>query len=163
MDDYMAKPINFDELAAVVRRLLRGGQGDAGRAAPAPSGPDAAILDPRAAMERLGIDEGAYAPILAVSLKEIERRMGLCRQALDTGNMVDLALHAHTLKSTTSTIGAMQSAVTARRLEHAADAGRRDEAHVAFGILEKELCEVSRRIRTAQSGIPTPNPAPPAV
>ncbi|QLA17824.1 response regulator [Desulfolutivibrio sulfoxidireducens] len=169
MDDYMAKPINFDELAAVIRRMLRGGGGARGldRLAPGktPAGADACetVLDTKAAMTRLGIDENGYAPILAVSLREIEKRRSLCQAALRDGNMADLALHAHTLKSTMSIIGAEKSAGSARRLEHAADAGSREEAAFFLEVLEREMDEVNRRIQAAQSGTITPNPASPAV
>jgi signal transduction histidine kinase/DNA-binding NarL/FixJ family response regulator/transcriptional regulator with XRE-family HTH domain/HPt (histidine-containing phosphotransfer) domain-containing protein len=167
MDDYVAKPINFSELAKVIRRLLP--DGGEPRRAPSPGAPSAlaapaddaapCVLDTRAAMERLGIDEAGYAPILAVSAREIDKRLHLCRTALAAGNMTDLALHAHTLKSTTSTIGAVKGAECAKNLEHAADAGKTDEAAALLNDLEKELGAVSACIQTAQSRTATTNQA----
>ncbi|WP_211922279.1 Hpt domain-containing protein, partial [Desulfolutivibrio sulfodismutans] len=119
------------------------------------------ILDTRAAMERLGIDPAGYAPILAVSAREIDKRLELCRTALAQGNLADLALHAHTLKSTTSTIGAGQGAQYARSLEHAADAGKLDEAAAHLRDLEKELHEVAVCIQAALRQITTVKPAGP--
>ncbi len=170
MDEYLTKPINFGELAAIIRRLLPGDGEPAAAACPAPrphhapSGPSpSAVLDTRAAMERLGIDAAGYAPILAVSAREIERRLALCRTAMAGGNLADLALHAHTLKSTTSTIGAVESAEYARHLEHAADAGKTDEAAACLDALETELRKVAACIQDAQREIDTEKPTPPTL
>jgi len=166
MDEYVAKPINFSELAGVIRRLLPGNGERRPDPAPSAAPPSRSVgaapipvLDTRAAMERLGIDEAGYAPILAVSVQEIDKRLRLCRTALDEGKLSELALHAHTLKSTTSTIGAMKGSEYARALEHAADAGKVDEAVAFFHELEKELGAVTSCIRAAQSCHITSNPA----
>jgi len=173
MDEYLTKPINFKELAAIIQRLAPArektpsppGPGPA-RPAPLPPAspgeePPQPVLDTQAAMERLGIDPAGYAPILAVSAREIDKRLELCRAALADGNLADLALHAHTLKSTTSTIGAMKSAQYARSLEHAADAGKIDEAASHLRDLEKELRAVVCSIQAAQREITTTQPAGP--
>ncbi|MEF3697908.1 ATP-binding protein [Desulfolutivibrio sp.] len=171
MDEYMTKPINFAELAAIIQRLLP----SPGKtppvpppvAPPPPGGPadmpSHSILDTRAAMERLGIDPAGYAPILAVSAREIDKRLELCRMALADKNLTDLALHAHTLKSTTSTIGAVKGAQYARSLEHAADAGKLDEAAAHLRDLEKELHEVAVCIQAAMRQITTVKPAGPTL
>ncbi|QLA12735.1 ATP-binding protein [Desulfolutivibrio sulfodismutans] len=173
MDEYLTKPINFAELAAIIQRLLpsQGKTPPAPPPAPSPVAPQPPagptdtsphnILDTRAAMERLGIDPAGYAPILAVSAREIDKRLELCRTALAQGNLADLALHAHTLKSTTSTIGAGQGAQYARSLEHAADAGKLDEAAAHLRDLEKELHEVAVCIQAALRQITTVKPAGP--
>jgi HPt (histidine-containing phosphotransfer) domain-containing protein len=77
--------------------------------------------------------------------------------------MTDLALHAHTLKSTTSTIGAVESAEYARHLEHAADAGKTDEAAACLDALETELRKVAACIQDAQREIDTEKPTPPTL
>jgi len=171
MDEYLTKPINFAELATIIQRLLPS-QGKtpptpAPAATPPPVGPadmpPHSVLDTRAAMDRLGIDPAGYAPILAVSAREIDKRLELCRTALAEGNLSDLALHAHTLKSTTSTIGAVQGAHYARSLEHAADAGKLDEAAAHLRDLEKELHEVAFCIQAAMRQITTVKPAGPTL
>jgi HPt (histidine-containing phosphotransfer) domain-containing protein len=76
--------------------------------------------------------------------------------------MGDLDLHANTLKSTASTIGASQCAEFARRLEHAAAAGKSDEAELFLGVLERYVREVVRSIQDAHPGTTTFSPASPA-
>lgn len=163
MDEYMSKPINFDELAAVVRRMLRGRKEASGPQKTSFMKDPDAVLDTATAMTRLGIDENGYVPILAVSVRELENRLNQCQGALRGGNMNDLALHAHTLKSTSSTIGASQCTEFARLLEQAAAAGKSDEAELFLGVLERYVREVVRRIQDAHPGTTNLSPASPAV
>ncbi len=160
MDAYVGKPVNLDELAATIDRIARpadGGlpQGTAERG-PAPetagrcaeNGP-LGVLDLDWALSRLGIDRGAFQPILAISLDEFRKRAEAARIALAGGDMPSLAIDAHTLKSTAATIGAGECRELATELERAAAAGNAETAWALLSRLEAAYATV----RAAVSGL----------
>ncbi len=123
MNGYIGKPVNLEELAEVIARLAAP---QPGKAAPPSSGPDTppdgpeGVLDVSWALERLGIERGMYAPILATSLDETSRRLEAAEAAVRAGDAEELRLHAHTLKSTAAAMGAGECLQLARELENAA-------------------------------------------
>ena len=54
----------------------------------------------------MGIDQATFEPILAISLGEFQNRLGRAAEALTSGDLAGLALHAHTLKSTAASMPA---------------------------------------------------------
>ena len=154
MNDYVSKPVNLDELAGTISRLTASRQPVGGAPAPAPapaakasdSGP-CGILDLHWAMQRMGIDQATFEPILAISLCEFQNRMGAAEKALTTGDLATLAINAHTLKSTTAAIGAAECRELAIQLEQAAKQGHTEQAGLLLTRLRTGFAEVQAALQ----------------
>jgi HPt (histidine-containing phosphotransfer) domain-containing protein len=125
MDDYLTKPFNQEQLKTVLERWCPGGtdQGTAIAAAPAPAAPapPAVALDPNAlasirALQRegrpdiLGKAVGTYlatSPTLLQGLQE----------AVAAGDSTGVQKAAHTLKSSSATLGAQALADLCKTME----------------------------------------------
>jgi CheY-like chemotaxis protein/HPt (histidine-containing phosphotransfer) domain-containing protein len=147
MNDYVSKPVNLDELAAMITRLTearRAGTLATPRPAPqsaaarAPSG----VLDVDWAIRRMGIDQESFGPILAVSLGEFQHRLDAAGKALAKADMAELALCAHTLKSTAAAIGAGDCLALAVELEQTARSGLSEPAKALLSRLETAFSAV---------------------
>jgi PAS domain S-box-containing protein len=147
MDDFLAKPIQFAELAAALNKCqARPATGKANQEHPAdkdhpadkgqpeaqeqPSEPVQPIFDP-AALQRLrntlGSQADAMLPGLIDSfLKDAPRLIADARRYWEQEQAVDLRRTAHTLKSNSATFGAMALSALARELEYKARDGALD-------------------------------------
>ena len=129
MDDYVAKPVNLEELSHMIDRLASRGPRNAARSSsvsPAdgalsgkPADGPADGLDVAWAMRRLGIERELYEQILATSLGEFQKRLDAAGAALASGDKAGVRLHAHTLKSIAATMGAGECLRLAVALEQA--------------------------------------------
>lgn len=89
--------------------------------------------------ERLGVDWEELPQYLRISLDEMDRRVELCRSALENGKMSEAALHAHTLKSTSNSLSLERCRALAQQMEKAATSGEREEAGRLLGRYENAL------------------------
>ncbi|MFZ5812423.1 MAG: ATP-binding protein [Thermodesulfobacteriota bacterium] len=103
MNDYVAKPVNFFELEALIERLL------AQRLPPTESATQSDIppllFDKGLAIRRLGIDTDTFAPIFQAAMDEFRERLDDLLRAAQQGDLPHVRTHAHTLKSICGTIG----------------------------------------------------------
>jgi signal transduction histidine kinase/DNA-binding NarL/FixJ family response regulator len=96
MDSYMAKPVNFFELEALIGRLLS--------QAPAVS-TARPLFDRETAGRRMGIDDRTLAPIFQAALEEFEELIEGLRRSAAVGDIAALRACAHTLRSVGATLG----------------------------------------------------------
>ncbi|WP_449243018.1 7TM diverse intracellular signaling domain-containing protein [Desulfovibrio sp.] len=156
MDGYVVKPVNFPELNDLLQRLARG-EREAGRTAPPPAPPPIRdpetlpVLDRAGAMRLMGIDQSTYEAVLDHSLQEMERRLTLARQAMESGDDAALTLHAHTIKGTAAGMGAERCAHHALRLHDAAKAGERETAARALETLAAEFQSLQQAIASSET------------
>jgi signal transduction histidine kinase/CheY-like chemotaxis protein/HPt (histidine-containing phosphotransfer) domain-containing protein len=176
MDDYLAKPIRSDELAAALARSApltdedaaaspKGGavRGDVPPPPPPASGegvggggPDAAAtLDP-AALARLrtmlaGAPAGALANLVAEFLRNAPRLLEEMQAAARQGQADVLGRAAHTLRSNAATFGAPALAEGCREVEAAARAGAPDEAMRRVARLRAEFERVREALAAWQT------------
>jgi ligand-binding sensor domain-containing protein/signal transduction histidine kinase/DNA-binding NarL/FixJ family response regulator len=157
MDDYLSKPILFEDLrAAIVRMDGRIDGGIDGRiAAPPEPAAEPLSFDP-SFLERLRQLEGVAGravvrPFIDDFLLESPRRLAAIRQALEDGDRDALVFAAHALKGASAQLGALRLAALCQELE----AGGRGGALAADGeavartmsALERELEEVAPALR----------------
>ena len=141
MNDFVAKPIDPDQLWAVLRRWLKPAARPAAAAPvePAPAEwPPIPGVDVVAGLRHAGGNAATYASVLRLFLAhehDAAERIAAARQAKDRETA---RRHAHTLKGVAATIGAQPLYLAARRLEAAmlADAADADQ--------EAALAEVAR-------------------
>jgi PAS domain S-box-containing protein len=142
MDDYVAKPIRPDELAAAL-----------GRARPlAPDGRTAAkeAFDGAALenLRELGGDE-FLAEVIDTFVADAPTLLETLRRSLEEGETEELRRSAHTLKSNGATLGAEPFAELCRELEQRAKDGRLGDADSLVASIEQEY----GRLRDALAGL----------
>ena len=154
MNDFVAKPIEVEELFGVLRRWLKPLQEDARACSPAESetqpGPPAWALAARLcwqqALERMGGDWELYAQLM-LKFRQYHADAGKAiRDALGAGSLEQVAALAHSLKGVGGNIGAMDLYAASVALEQALalqDATAVDEAaRQALARLEGALDEI---------------------
>jgi CheY-like chemotaxis protein len=151
MDDYLAKPVTAERLAAVVARWAPAA--GAGR-------PDAA-LDPSviAALRELEQGQpGLLARMVGLYLRDASAQLAALRQAAERGDGHELEWAAHRLKGGSVQIGTTAMVALCRDLETAAQA--QDSSRVA--ALVATLEQTFDQVRAALAALPEaagPGPA----
>ena len=153
MDDYLAKPIQADDLYRMVEKWRpqeaeeivaqsnSEGQIPEGETEMAQHN----IYDREAALMRMAGDEGLLRELLVSFREEWPRWLGGLRSAIDEGDAGQAERLAHTIKGGADTIGAVAVAELARRLEDRAREQRLEDTEKEVDALEialKSLDEV---------------------
>jgi PAS domain S-box-containing protein len=162
MDDYVAKPIRVEELVAALERC-RHRSDAAARSAPTaqigttapPSAPGPASIDP-AAIERLTVTMGGtfIAELIDTFGEDTRELIATLRRALAGADLEAFRRAAHSLKSTSETLGATGLAGMARELEGMARAGTVDGAGDRVERLAAEYEVVAHRLGEVRRGLP---------
>jgi two-component system, sensor histidine kinase and response regulator len=120
MDDYIAKPVQSEDLFAAIERLV-----EAPGAAPPDSAPVAsAVLRKEAILDRAGGDLNLLRQIIEIFAVDCPRMMANLRKAAEAKNPKALQDAAHALKgaiSNFSTVGAFESALRLEVTGHNGD------------------------------------------
>jgi PAS domain S-box-containing protein len=143
MNDYVAKPIRVDELAAALKRAqpLRNRNGGSG---------EGRISFEAAALQNLrdiGGDE-FIAEVVEVFLADAPALITTLRSSLGQQDTEELRRAAHTLKSNGATLGAAAFAELCRTVEHQARDGRLDGVSGLVDRIEQEF-------QTLQEALPS--------
>jgi CheY-like chemotaxis protein len=175
MDDYVAKPIRVEELVAALERCRRRPEASAwgaprgeaaasGAPVPATDEPGgvapsraagAATIDPTAIEALAASMGGAFIAELIDTFGEDARELiATLRRALAAADLDGFRRAAHSLKSTSETLGAAGLATMARELETLARAGSVDGAGDRVERLAGEYEMVARRLGEIRRGLP---------
>jgi len=162
MNDHIAKPIDPDDLFAVLNRWTKrrpsAGNGAAHPAAAndatpagAPAGLDSAPriagLDTQTAMRRCGGSLKRYEMLLRMFVDQEAQSVDAIRGALATNDYATAARIAHTLKGTSANLGASELAAAASAAEAILKAGKPGETELR--ILARKLATVVGAIISA--------------
>jgi PAS domain S-box-containing protein len=146
MNDYVAKPIRADELAAALKRAkpLRNG--------PAGAEETAIKLDADALqnLRDLGGDD-FLREVVEAFLTDAPALIASLRSSLEQQNGEDLRRAAHTLKSNGATLGAEEFAELCRTVEQQAKAGRLDGLSQLVDRIEQELPPLGEALNLLRS------------
>ena len=135
MDDYVAKPILADELAAALRKVKPVRR--AGEAIPRES--DVSFdADAHATLRELGGDD-FLVEVVDAFVADAPGLVATLHRALDQGDAEKLRRAAHTLKSNGATLGAERFSELCRELEQTAKGGRLENASELVQRIEREL------------------------
>jgi CheY-like chemotaxis protein/HPt (histidine-containing phosphotransfer) domain-containing protein len=129
MDDYISKPVRIEDLVAALERCVT-------QAAVVAAEPDLeAPLDPLVDWDvlarlqaDLGDDGTIVIEVIEMFLADTPQQLDRMRQALASTAAHDLRHAAHTLKSTSASVGALALAACCRELEELARDGALDPA-----------------------------------
>jgi signal transduction histidine kinase/DNA-binding response OmpR family regulator len=132
MDDYVAKPIRPDELAAALSRARRLGRDETSADEPV-TFDDAALAN----LRELGGDD-FVAEVIDTFLADAPQLLATLHSSLEEMNIDELRRAAHTLKSNGSTLGAGDFSELCRELETKARSGDLDDAGDLVGRIERE-------------------------
>jgi len=151
MNDYVAKPIRAEELAAALKRVKPLANGDGGAAAVAHVSLDDGALGN---LRDLGGDE-FLGEVIEAFLADAPALLATLRGSLDSENSEELRRAAHTLKSNGATLGAEHFAELCRTLEQQARSGELDGAPDLVEQIEQEY----RPLEEALSALRSESPA----
>jgi PAS domain S-box-containing protein len=135
MDDYVAKPIRADELAAALKKAKPVQRGEDATARESDISFDA---DAHASLRELGGDD-FLLEVVDAFLADAPGLVGTLHRALDDGDAEELRRAAHTLKSNGATLGAGRFSELCRELEQTARGGRLENASGLVERIEREL------------------------
>ena len=137
MDDYVAKPIKREMLRGALMRWIStdtAAPGPATTAAEANS--EMATLDSAAFEQLQALFEGDVADVLDSYIEDSLAQIEDMTRAVNAGDRDVLKISAHSLKSSSRSVGAMQVGALAEQLEHlAAGSGSIDEIKLVVGRL----------------------------
>jgi PAS domain S-box-containing protein len=146
MNDYVAKPIRGDELAAALKRArpLARGDGDPG---------EGEVNLDAAALRNLRDLGGAefLAEVVDVFLAEAPALIASLRGSLERQDVEELRRAAHTLKSNGSTLGAAAFAELCRTVEQHAKEGRLDGLAQLVDRIEREYRTLQEALTSLRS------------
>ncbi len=146
MDDYLAKPVQPEQLAAMLARW-GAPPAPAPETAPGPAVDDAALEALRALQEPEGPD--VVQEMIELFLGDLAARHEAITAALAGGQADRLRAEAHALKSSAAYIGAPRLAEAAKALEQVARAADLPGAQVAAARLAQEA-EAARAALTSR-------------
>jgi two-component system sensor histidine kinase/response regulator len=138
-DDYLTKPIHTPDLHAAISRI----QG--AKTAKLPASPasepisTAGSFDPAAALQRVEGDRELLEEIARIFAEECPKMLAEIRGALAGSDAPLLERLAHTLKGSSSNLGALALPHSAAALEQMAHAGDFRGAGAQFKIVEKDV------------------------
>jgi PAS domain S-box-containing protein len=151
MNDYVAKPIRSEELAAALKRAKRlpGGAAESEDRVGYVSLDDGALQN----LRDLG-GEDFLREVIDAFLADAPALIATLRSSLDEQGAEELRRAAHTLKSNGATLGAEGFAELCRTLEQRAKAGELDAAAELVDRIEQEYRPLEEALSTLRSGTP---------
>lgn len=146
MYDFVGKPIDLGQLDAVLARVAA----ERGAAAPA------LAPEPVARLRRIeGLSEpGFFESLCRIFLDDTRQRLPRMQDALARGDAGELGREAHTLKSASATLGALELSELCATIEAAARGGRVDGLGATLDALADALAEVERALVAVLDGEP---------
>ena len=147
LDGYISKPIDTDRTLEEINRVL--GLADSSElrlATPQEQNP-APVFDHRQALKNCDDDETFLPLLLAAFIDDMPQRMAELRESISQGNLPAITMAAHTLKGSCLSIAALRLAAQCRRMQTAADEGRRADIVTSLAELEASGEELLATLR----------------
>jgi HPt (histidine-containing phosphotransfer) domain-containing protein len=149
MNDYVAKPIRAEELAAALKRAKPLGTDDRRENGDVKLD-DSALRN----LRDLGGDD-FLGEVIDAFLADAPGLLATLRSSLDGQSNEELRRAAHTLKSNGATLGAEQFAELCRTLEQRAKAGELDGTGELVEQIEAEYQPLEQALSALRAGSPT--------
>ena len=157
MDDYIAKPVQLEELESTIGRWVNGGRKNEWATDPLPA--ESVELDRAtvvagepthiehidksrvAELRRVGNERGqdGFSVLAEIFVKDGPPRLAAVREAVEEGDPAKTAWEAHALKGSAANLGAVELARLCEELERLGENGRLDGAAELQTRLESEF------------------------
>lgn len=148
MNDYLTKPIALNILGATLAQWVEPVQVPAPiTATPALSADDGTLLDLRVLTELVGKDPGVLREFLQDFQRDAERLRTQLRDALAEGDLAQVSLLAHTLKSSSRAVGAGAMGERCAQLERLAKSADTEGLQAAMQVFLPEMDNLITHIR----------------
>jgi CheY-like chemotaxis protein/HPt (histidine-containing phosphotransfer) domain-containing protein len=157
MDDYISKPVRIQDLISVLEQATPNSSVPTATAPATMGEPDSSVLD-RRVLARLQAELGGGDPAIVVELIEMfltdtPQLMADLHQALAHRSVDELQRAAHTLKSSSASLGAQQLAACCGALERLARERQLDEAAAHLDQIEAAYAQVEQILRELRAAI----------
>ena len=151
MNDYVAKPIRAEELAAALKRVRPLAHGNGGAAAVGYVSLDDSALKN---LRDLGGDD-FLGEVIDAFLADAPELLATLRRSLDERSNEELRRAAHTLKSNGATLGAEAFSELCRTLEQSAKTGELEEGPELVDRIEQEYRPLEEALAALRAGAPS--------
>jgi CheY-like chemotaxis protein len=156
-DDYLAKPIEFSKLDAILTKWIMRKKWEKPTAllqtAPQGNAPGLVIagMDTARGILMTGGSVDGYRQVLTSFCQETRKRLDLFRKGIDSPELPleQFTIAVHAIKSASASIGAATESAEAARLEQAGKNGDMDFIRETLPAFCEHLGELEERIRTA--------------
>jgi two-component system sensor histidine kinase/response regulator len=135
MDDYVSKPIRFEELRRAIERHAPGG------------------LDARALLDGVGGDPKLLRELVDVFLADTPKLLTRVQRAVTQGDAVRLKEAAHALKGSVGNFDPTRPFEAARQLEALARENNLRDAPAAMRIVELEVSRLTQSLRNLKKSL----------
>ncbi len=146
MNDYLAKPVDPQSIAALLGKWLPGDV--AGAVSEAPARPATPVFDPASLMTRLMGDNDMARTLLDGFLEDMPGQIRLLGTHVASGDAQAAANQAHRIKGAAATVSGKGLEEIARAIEEAASAGDKRSMASRFPDLEQEFSAARSAMRS---------------
>jgi len=153
MNDYLAKPIEPDELAKAISRWVPSNAGTLEVRTSKKSLEQEPCFDRTALLERLGGKRELYQEVLTLFLQDAPEQFRSLQDAINSGDVAKAQNQAHTLKGASGNVGAVGLQKIALRIEKACKEGNLKIAAEMLEMMKVEFGEVKHIIASQSGGL----------
>ena len=143
MDDCLAKPVDLENLIAMINRHVEGNEPGKAQTTDTSiakaSEAELMVLNSDSALQRIGSNRQLFLQFIGVFREDISNLIATAEQAAMTQNLKGLGDTAHRIRGMSANLSADRLSEHARRLEMACEEGQSDLASVEFENLKQEL------------------------
>jgi CheY-like chemotaxis protein len=165
MNDYLLKPIDFEQFESTLQRWLNSTSSGAVAASEAVQAMSAtasitaapaktaalSVFDRDEALRRLLNDAALLQVVVDALLEDLPRQTAALDAARQAGDAVSLSRHAHSIKGAAANVGAEALRAVARELEHAAGAVDWQRIRTLRPALDLEIERFRSEVRQASA------------
>ncbi len=149
MDDFLAKPIVYQKLITAVHNWTQGGSriplsSVAEAPMPPPAAAPPALFDREAMLARFSDDRELAADVTKVFLQQTPKTFAKLRDAMDSGDAVNIRLYAHAIKGAARNVSALAMQRIGQTMEDLADQGDVDGAVKLLADYELSFVEIEK-------------------
>ncbi len=156
MDDYLTKPIRFEDFFRIIRRVVLPRLGSRLSAQSA-----ARAYDPSRGPAELGVAPPVFSRMATLFLSDCPKRLSQLEAALAAGDNRAVAEAAHSLSGSAGAMRAGAARDYASQIESAVHAGTMEKVPPLAHLLRLELDEVVRALQAYLAGNPPVSPPAP--
>jgi signal transduction histidine kinase/HPt (histidine-containing phosphotransfer) domain-containing protein len=140
MNDYITKPVNFNELKITIDRVLKltANEYDSSCEQKKIQNKEKQIINSKQAIARLEGDKALYNLLLQNFKKEYETRMENIKKCIESKDLKKIILHSHSFKSESEIIGAEFLSSICKEIESDANNNLFENMHYLYQQLTKE-------------------------